>query len=172
MKKNNVEMKIEKLEKQIGDLISSRKEKIAKKLKNTSRIWNIFKRESKSEKEIEYLTNKIDELSKKLSLLKAKISNPTVNLRANIKNELKAYIIQKILNEPESKIIFKEINTIIDEIMIDIDFDKISFDNSKIKTTIKDEMLEKLKENFEFIEDKNTNTLEAFKSPKGEGTLT
>ncbi|WP_235043888.1 hypothetical protein LDK13_07555 [Fusobacterium animalis] len=56
--------------------------------------------------------------------------------------------------------------------MIDIDFDKISFDNSKIKTTIKDEMLEKLKENFEFIEDKNTNTLEAFKSPKGEGTLT
>ena len=164
MKKNNVEMKIEKLEKQIGDLISSRKEKIAKKLKNTSRIWNIFK--------IEHLTNKIDELSKKLSLLKAKISNPTVNLRANIKNELKAYIIQKILNEPESKIIFKEINTIIDEIMIDIDFDKISFDNSKIKTTIKDEMLEKLKENFEFIEDKNTNTLEAFKSPKGEGTLT
>ena len=82
IKKNNVEMKIEKLEKQIGDLISSRKEKIAKKLKNTSRIWNIFKRESKSEKEIEHLTNKIDELSKKLSLLKAKISNPTVNLRA------------------------------------------------------------------------------------------
>ena len=159
MKKNNVEMEIEKLEKQIGDLISSRKEKIAKNLKNTSRIWNIFKRESKSEKEIEHLTNKIDELSKKLSLLKAKISNPTVNLRANIKNELKAYIIQKILNEPENKIVFKEIHTIIDEIL-----KEINFDNSKIKTAIKDEMIEKLKENFEFIENKNTNILESFKN--------
>ena len=159
MKKNNVEMEIEKLEKQIGDLISSRKEKIAKNLKNTSRIWNIFKRESKSEKEIEHLTNKIDELSKKLSLLKAKISNPTVNLRANIKNELKAYIIQKILNEPESKIIFKEIHIIIDEIL-----KEINFDNSKIKTVIKNEMIEKLKENFEFIENKNTNTLKSFKN--------
>ena len=159
MKKNNVEMEIEKLEKQIGDLISSRKEKIAKNLKNTSRIWNIFKRESKSEKEIEHLTNKIDELSKKLSLLKAKISNPTVNLRANIKNELKAYIIQKILNESESRIVFKEIHIIIDEIL-----KEINFDNSKIKTAIKDEMIEKLKENFEFIENKNTNTLESFKN--------
>ena len=52
-----------------------------------------------------------------------------------------------------------EINTIIDEIL-----KEINFDNSKIKTVIKDEMIEKLKENFEFIEDKNTNTLESFKN--------
>ncbi|MHB9297240.1 hypothetical protein ACW0S4_02000 [Fusobacterium polymorphum] len=111
------------------------------------------------EKEIENLTSQIDGLSKKLNLLKAKTFKPTIDLKANIKNELKAYIIQKILNEPESKIIFKEIHIIIDEIL-----KEINFDNSKIKTVIKDEIIEKLKENFEFIEDKNTNTLESFKN--------
>ena len=111
------------------------------------------------EKEIENLTSQIDGLSKKLNLLKAKTFKSTIDLRANIKNELKAYIIQKILNEPESKIIFKEIHIIIDEIL-----KEINFDNSKIKTVIKDEIIEKLKENFEFIEDKNTNTLESFKN--------
>ncbi len=143
--KINVEKEIENLEKQIRNLISLRKEKISK---STFRILNIFKRENKTEKEIENLTSQIDRLSKKLNLLKAKTFKSTIDLRANIKNELKAYIIQKILNEPESKIIFKEIN----------------FDNSKIKTVIKNEMIEKLKENFEFIENKNTNTLESFKN--------
>ena len=154
--KNNVEKEIENLEKQIRNLISLRKEKISK---STFKILNIFKRENKTEKEIENLTSQIDRLSKKLNLLKAKTFKSTIDLRANIKNELKAYIIQKILNEPESKIIFKEIHIIIDEIL-----KEINFDNSKIKTAIKDEMIEKLKENFEFIENKNTNTLESFKN--------
>ena len=35
---------------------------------------------------------------------------------------------------------------------------------SEIKDVIKNEMIEKLKENFEFIENKNTNTLESFKN--------
>ena len=74
-------------------------------------------------------------------MLKAKTFKSTIDLRANIKNELKAYIIQKILNEPESKIIFKEIHIIIDEIL-----KEINFDNSIIKTVI------------------NTNTLESFKN--------
>ena len=143
--KINVEKEIENLEKQIRNLISLREEKISK---STFRILNIFKRENKTEKEIENLTSQIDRLSKKLNLLKAKTFKSTIDLRANIKNELKAYIIQKILNEPESKIVFKEIN----------------FNNSKIKTVIKDEIIEKLKENFEFIEDKNTNILESFKN--------
>ena len=108
--KNNVEKEIENLEKQIRNLISLRKEKISK---STFRILNIFKRENKTEKEIENLTSQIDGLSKKLNLLKAKTFKSTIDLRANIKNELKAYIIQKILNEPESKIIFKEIHIII-----------------------------------------------------------
>ena len=114
------------------------------------------------EKEIENLTSQIDGLSKKLNLLKAKTFKSTIDLRANIKNELKVYIIQKILNRPESVVIFNDINTIIDEIMIV--FKEINFNNSKIKTVIKDEIIEKLKENFEFIEDKNTNTLESFKN--------
>ena len=154
--KINVEKEIENLEKQIRNLISLRKEKISK---STFRILNIFKRENKTEKEIENLTSQIDRLSKKLNLLKAKTFKSTIDLRANIKNELKAYIIQKILNEPESKIIFKEIHIIIDEIL-----KEINFDNSKIKTVIKNEMIEKHKENFEFIENKNTNTLESFKN--------
>ena len=115
--KNNVEKEIKNLEKQIRNLISLRKEKISK---STFRILNIFKRENKAEKEIENLTSQIDRLSKKLNLLKAKTFKSTIDLRANIKNELKAYIIQKILNEPESKIIFKEIHIIIDEILKEI----------------------------------------------------
>lgn len=121
------------------------------------------------EKEIENLTSQIDRLSKKLNLLKAKTFKSTIDLRANIKNELKAYIIQKILNGPESKIIFKEIHIIIDEIL-----KEINFDNSKIKTVIKNEMIEKLKENFEFIEDKIQilwNLLKISKTPKGESGL-
>ena len=153
--KINVEKEIENLEKQIRNLISLRKEKISK---STFRILNIFKRENKTEKEIENLTSQIDGLNKKLNLLKAKTFKSTIDLRTNIKNELKAYIIQKILNEPESKIIFKEIHIIIDEIL-----KEINFDNSKIKTVIKNEMIEKLKENFKFSQEKNINVLEAFK---------
>ena len=159
--KNNVEKEIENLEKQIRNLISLRKEKISK---STFRILNIFKRENKTEKEIENLTSQIDRLSKKLNLLKAKTFKSTIDLRANIKNELKAYIIQKILNRPESLVIFNEINTITAEIMKEINSDGKIENVSEIKAVIKNEMIEKLKENFEFIEDKNTNTLESFKN--------
>ena len=159
--KNNVEKEIENLEKQIRNLISLRKEKISK---STFRILNIFKRENKTEKEIENLTSQIDRLSKKLNLLKAKTFKSTIDLRANIKNELKAYIIQKILNRPESLVIFNEINTITAEIMKEINSDGKIDNVSEIKDVIKNEMIEKLKENFEFIENKNTNTLESFKN--------
>ncbi|WP_336184386.1 hypothetical protein [Fusobacterium polymorphum] len=159
--KNNVEKEIENLEKQIRNLISLREEKISK---STFRILNIFKRENKTEKEIENLTSQIDRLSKKLNLLKAKTFKSTIDLRANIKNELKAYIIQKILNRPESLVIFNEINTITAEIMKEINSDGKIDNVSEIKDVIKNEMIEKLKENFEFIENKNTNTLESFKN--------
>ena len=158
---NDVEKEIENLEKQIRNLISLRKRKISK---STFRILNIFKRENKTEKEIENLTSQIGGLSKKLDLLKAKTFKSTIDLRANIKNELKAYIIQKILNRPESLVIFNEINTITAEIMKEINSDGKIDNVSEIKDVIKNEMIEKLKENFEFIENKNTNTLESFKN--------
>ena len=103
--KNNVEKEIKNLEKQIRNLISLRKRKISK---STFRILNVFKRENKTEKEIENLTSQIDGLSKKLNLLKAKTFKSTIDLRANIKNELKAYIIQKILNEPKVRLFLKK----------------------------------------------------------------
>ena len=53
--KNNVEKEIKNLEKQIRNLISLREEKISK---STFRILNIFKRENKTEKEIEKLGGK------------------------------------------------------------------------------------------------------------------
>ena len=115
------------------------------------------------EKEIENLTSQIDGLSKKLNLLKAKTFKPTIDLRANIKNELKAYIIQKILNRPESLVIFNEINTITAEIMKEINSDGKIDNVSEIKDVIKNEMIEKLKENFKFSQEKNINFLEAFK---------
>ena len=122
--KNNVEKEIENLEKQIRNLISLREEKISK---STFRILNVFKRENKTEKEIENLTSQIDGLSKKLNLLKAKTFKSTIDLRANIKNELKAYIIQKILNESESRIVFKEIKFLICFSKFSISFSTLFF---------------------------------------------
>ena len=63
-----------------------------------------------------------------------------------------------------SRIIFNDLNTIIDEVMSEITFGGKISNNSEIKESIKNEMLGKLKENFDFIEDKNINTLEAFKN--------
>ena len=68
------------------------------------------------------------------------------------------------MNKPESRIIFNDLNTIIDEVMSEITFGGKISNNSEIKESIKNEMLGKLKENFDFIEDKNINTLEAFKN--------
>lgn len=92
------------------------------------------------------------------------MSKPFGDLRSEIKNELKAYIIQKILNKAESTIIFNDINTIVNEIMDEISLGGKISNNSEIKESIKNEMLGKLKENFDFIEDKNISTLEAFKN--------
>ena len=164
MNEKNVDKQIKKLEEQIGNLISLRKEKIAKNLKNSSKIWNILKRKNTDEKEIERLEEEISRLSRKLSLLRAKVSKPFGDLRSEIKNELKAYIIQKILNKAESTIIFNDINTIVNEIMDEISLGGKISNNSEIKESIKNEMLGKLKENFDFIEDKNISTLEAFKN--------
>ena len=158
------EKKIEKLEEQIAALIALRKEKINQSSRNFSKIWNILKRKEANENEIEKLEKEISSLSKELSALKAKISKSFGDLRSEIKNELKAYIIQKILNKPESRIIFNDLNTIIDKVISEITFGGKISNNSEIKESIKNEMLGKLKENFDFIEDKNTNTLEAFKN--------
>ena len=109
----------------------------------------------------------IEENIKKLQFeiisLKSKNSKFSNDLRANIKNELKAYIIQKILNRPESLVIFNEINTITAEIMKEINSDGKIDNVSEIKDVIKNEMIEKLKENFKFSQEKNINVLEAFK---------
>ena len=72
--------------------------------------------------------------------------------------------MKKTLNRPESLVIFNEINTITAEIMKEINSDGKINNVSEIKDVIKNEMIEKLKENFEFIENKNTNTLESFKN--------
>ena len=48
--------------------------------------------------------------------------------------------------------------------MKEINSDRKIDNVSEIKDVIKNEMIEKLKENFEFIENKNTNTLESFKN--------
>ena len=164
MKEKKIENEIEKLEEQIAALIALRKEKINQNSRNFSKIWNILKRKETNENEIEKLEKEISSLSKELSALKAKISKSFGDLRSEIKNELKAYIIQKILNKPESRIIFNDLNTIIDEVMSEITFSGKISNNSEIKESIKNEMLGKLKENFDFIEDKNINTLEAFKN--------
>lgn len=160
MNEKNVDKQIKKLEEQIGNLISLRKEKIAKNLKNSSKIWNILKRKNTDEKEIERLEEEISRLSRE----RAKVSKPFGDLRSEIKNELKAYIIQKILNKAESAIIFNDINTIVNEIMDEITLGGKISNNSEIKESIKNEMLGKLKENFDFVEDKNISTLEAFKN--------
>jgi len=164
MKEKKIENEIKKLEEQIAALIALRKEKINQSSRNFSKIWNILKRKETNENEIEKLEKEISSLSKELSALKAKISKSFGDLRSEIKNELKAYIIQKILNKPESRIIFNDLNTIIDEVMSEITFGGKISNNSEIKESIKNEMLGKLKENFDFIEDKNINTLEAFKN--------
>ena len=87
MNEKNVDKQIKKLEEQIGNLISLRKEKIAKNLKNSSKIWNILKRKNTDKKEIERLEEEISRLSRELSLLRAKVSKPFGDLRSEIKNE-------------------------------------------------------------------------------------
>ena len=164
MREKKIENEIKKLEEQIATLIALRKEKISQSSRNFSKIWNILKRKETTENEIEKLEKEISSLSKELSALKVKISKPFGDLRSEIKNELKGYIIQKILNKTESAIIFNDINTIVNEIMDEITLGGKISNNSEIKESIKNEMLGKLKENFDFIEDKNISTLEAFKN--------
>lgn len=154
-----MEKEIKLIEKEIEVLLSLKRKIEIENSKQGKRKWLFFKKTNNLEKIILEIEENIKKLQFEIVSLKSKNSKFSNDLRANIKNELKAYIIQKILNEPESKIIFKEIHIIIDEIL-----KEINFDNSKIKTVIKNEMIEKLKENFEFIEDKNTNTLESFKN--------
>ena len=154
-----MEKEIKLIEKEIEVLLSLKRKIEIENSKQGKRKWLFFKKTNNLEKIILEIEENIKKLQFEIVSLKSKNSKFSNDLRANIKNELKAYIIQKILNEPESKIIFKEIHIIIDEIL-----KEINFDNSKIKTVIKNEMIEKLKENFEFIENKNTNTLESFKN--------
>ena len=90
-------------------------------------------KEKKIENEIEKLEKEISSLSKELSALKVKISKPFGDLRSEIKNELKAYFIQKILNKPESTIIFNNINSIIDEIIKEISTTGKFLNKSEIK---------------------------------------
>ena len=121
------------------------------------------KKNNNLEKEILEIEKNIKKLQFEIISLKSKDPKFIADLRSNIKNELKAYIIQKILNKPESVVIFNDINTIIDEIMKEINSDGKISNISEIKDTIKNEMMEKLKENFKFSQEKNINTLEAFK---------
>ena len=154
-----MEKEIKLIEKEIEVLLSLKRKIEIENSKQSKRKWLFFKKTNNLEKIILEIEENIKKLQFEIVSLKSKNSKFSNDLRANIKNELKAYIIQKILNESESRIVFKEIHTIIDEIL-----KEINFDNSKIKTVIKNEMIEKLKENFEFIENKNTNTLESFKN--------
>ena len=154
-----MEKEIKLIEKEIEVLLSLKRKIEIENSKQGKRKWLFFKKTNNLEKIILEIEENIKKLQFEIVSLKSKNSKFSNDLRANIKNELKAYIIQKILNESESRIVFKEIHIIIDEIL-----KEINFDNSKIKTAIKDEMIEKLKENFEFIENKNTNTLESFKN--------
>ena len=163
MENNNVENEVKVIEEKIEKLVSLKKEKEIENSKQSKKKWLFIKKNNNLEKEI----LEIEENSKKLQFeiisLKSKDPKFIADLRSNIKNELKAYIIQKILNRPESVVIFNDINTIIDEIMKEINSDGKISNISEIKDTIKNEMMGKLKENFKFSQEKNINTLEAFK---------
>ena len=163
MENNNIENEIRIIEEKIEKLVSLKKEKEIKNSKQGKKKWLFIKKNNNLEKEILEIEENIKKLQFEIISLKSKDPKFTADLRANIKNELKAYIIQKILNRPESVVIFNDINTIIDEIMKEINSDGKISNISEIKDTIKNEMMEKLKENFKFSQEKNINTLEAFK---------
>ena len=154
-----MEKEIKLIEKEIEVLLSLKRKIEIENSKQGKRKWLFFKKTNNLEKIILEIEENIKKLQFEIVSLKSKNSKFSNDLRANIKNELKAYIIQKILNRPESLVIFNEINTITAEIMKEINSDGKINNVSEIKDVIKNEMIE----NFEFIENKNTNTLEAFK---------
>ena len=163
MENNNVENEVKIIEEKIEKLVSLKKEKEIKNSKQSKKKWLFIKKNNNLEKEILEIEENIKKLQFEIISLRSKDPKFSADLRANIKNELKAYIIQKILNRPESVVIFNDINTIIDEIMKEINSDGKISNISEIKDTIKNEMMGKLKENFKFSQEKNINTLEAFK---------
>jgi len=163
MENNNIENEIRIIEEKIEELVSLKREKEIENSKQCKRKWIFLKKGNNLEKEILEIEENIKKLQFEIISLKSKDPKFTADLRANIKNELKAYIIQKVLNKPESVVVFNDINTIIDEIMKEINSDGKIANISEIKDTIKNEMMGKLKENFKFSQEKNINTLEAFK---------
>ena len=163
MENNNIENEIRIIEEKIEELVSLKREKEIENSKQSKKKWLFIKKSNNFEKEILEIEENIKKLQFEIISLKSKDPKFIADLRSNIKNELKAYIIQKILNRPESVVIFNDINTIIDEIMKEINSDGKISNISEIKDTIKNEMMGKLKENFKFSEEKNINTLEAFK---------
>ena len=163
MRSENVENEIRIIEEKIEKLVSLKKEKEIENSKQGKRKWLFIKKNNNLEKEILEIEENIKKLQFEIISLRSKDPKFSADLRASIKNELKAYIIQKILNRPESVVIFNDINTITDEIMKEINSDGKISNISEIKDTIKNEMMGKLKENFKFSQEKNINTLEAFK---------
>ena len=163
MMNNSIENEIKVIEQKIENLVSLKREKEIQNLKQVKKKWIFFKKSNNLEKEILEIEENIKKLQYEIISLKSKDPKFSADLRANIKNELKAYIIQKILNRPESLVIFNEINTITAEIMKEINSDGKTDNVSEIKDVIKNEMIEKLKENFKFSQEKNINVLEAFK---------
>ncbi|MHB9303921.1 hypothetical protein ACW0S0_03275 [Fusobacterium polymorphum] len=158
-----MEKEIKLIEKEIEVLLSLKRKIEIENSKQGKRKWLFFKKTNNLEKIILEIEENIKKLQFEIVSLKSKNSKFSNDLRANIKNELKAYIIQKILNRPESLVIFNEINTITAEIMKEINSDGKIDNVSEIKDVIKNEMIEKLKENFKFSQEKNINFLEAFK---------
>ena len=158
-----MEKKIKLIEKEIEVLLSLKRKIEIENSKQGKRKWLFFKKTNNLEKVILEIEENIKKLKFEIISLKSKVPKFSNDLRANIKNELKAYIIQKILNRPESLVIFNEINTIVTEIMKEINSDGKIDNVSEIKAVIKNEMIEKLKENFKFSQEKNINVLEAFK---------
>ena len=158
-----MEKEIKLIEKEIEVLLSLKRKIEIENSKQSKRKWLFFKKTNNLEKIILEIEENIKKLQFEIVSLKSKNSKFSNDLRANIKNELKAYIIQKILNRPESLVIFNEINTIVTEIMKEINSDGKIENVSEIKAVIKNEMIEKLKENFKFSQEKNINVLEAFK---------
>ena len=163
MENNNIENEIRIIEEKIEELVSLKREKEIENSKQCKRKWIFLKKGNNLEKKILEIEENIKKLQFEIISLRSKDPKFIADLRSNIKNELKAYIIQKILNRPESVVIFNDINTIIDEIMKEINSDGKISNISEIKDTIKNEMMGKLKENFKFSQEKNINTLEAFK---------
>ena len=158
-----MEKEIKLIEKEIEVLLSLKRKIEIENSKQGKRKWLFFKKTNNLVKVILEIEENIKKLKFEIISLKSKVPKFSNDLRANIKNELKAYIIQKILNRPESLVIFNEINTITAEIMKEINSDGKIDNVSEIKDVIKNEMIEKLKENFKFSQEKNINVLEAFK---------